>query len=637
MSLSGLYWLPSDDAWPSRIKALEQEGPVDWDALVALANARLDFIRTERLDRLLRRAFGDAPPAGLATKPVRLALLASSTVAHLQPAIRVAALRRGLWCTIYETEYGQYLRELLDPGSGLHRFKPDTVLFALDARHLTAAADVAADAGQAGGIFDEMARRLAEGWRLARAAFGAAVLQQTVLPVLPMVMGGNEHRAPGAPGALVMRLNAALRGLADKAGVSLLALDEHARGDGTWAWHDPVLWHRAKQDVSPAAAPLYGDLVARILGAQQGLSAKCLVLDLDNTLWGGVIGDDGLEGIELGQGSALGEAFVAFQDYARQLARRGVILAVCSKNDAADALAPFEHHPEMLLTRSDIAAFAVNWQDKVSNLRAVARELKIGLDALVFVDDSPFERNLVRQELPMVRVPELPDDPALFAQCLADAGYFEGLGVTDEDRNRTRFYQGDRARETLQAQATDIASYLRGLGMRMVWRRFDAVGLGRIVQLINRTNQFNLTTRRYAEEQVRALIDDPRIVGLQLRLLDRFGDNGIIAIVIGRLQESGDFLIDTWLMSCRVLGRQVEEATLNLVAAEAGRRGAARIVGDYIPSPRNGMVAAHYQRLGFTAAETTPDGTIRSVLWLADFAPRDICIEIVDGVTPGKE
>ncbi|HXQ53708.1 MAG TPA: HAD-IIIC family phosphatase [Stellaceae bacterium] len=631
MSLSGLYWLPSDPDWPAKVKAVERDKPVAWDSLVALANAKLDFIRTERLDTCLRGAFGTEPPKGLATKPVRLALLASSTVAHLQPALRVAALRRGIHLTIYEADYGQYLQELLDADSGLHKFKPNTVLFALDARHLTSGADVAADAPQADAIFNETVDKLASCWRIARESFRCPVLQQTVLPVLPPVMGSNEHRTPGSPQALVARLNAALRGLAEQEGVSLLAIDEHVRADGTRSWHDPVLWHRAKQEISPAAAPLYGDLVARLLAAQQGLSAKCLVLDLDNTIWGGVIGDDGLEGIELGQGSAVGEAFIAFQDYARQLMRRGVILAVCSKNDEANALAPFEQHPEMLLKKTDIAMFVANWQDKASNIRAIARDLNIGLDSLVFADDNPFERNLVRQELPIVKVPELPEDAALYAECIADAGYFEGLAITDEDRDKTQLYRANRERDTLKAEATDITSYLRGLDMQLVWRRFDKVGMTRTVQLINKTNQFNLTTRRYTDEDVVALMNDRRGFGLQLRLIDRFGDNGIIAIVIGRMQDGGDLLIDTWLMSCRVLGRQVEEATLNLVAQEACRLGARRLIGEYIPTSKNSMVAKHYDRLGFAALDAGPDGRTSWVLDLAGFAAADIFITMVDG------
>src|SRR6185312_454811 len=299
--------------------------------------------------------------------------------------------------------------------------------------------------------------------------------------------------------------------------------------DGLAAWHDPALWHRAKQEVHPSAAPGYGDLVARLLAAALGRSSKALVLDLDNTLWGGVIGDDGLEGIKLGQGSALGEAFVAFQRYARDLARRGVILAVCSKNDEANALEPFEKHPEMVLRREDIACFAANWTDKASNLREIAERLNIGLDAVVFADDNPFERNIVRRELPMIAVPELPEDPALFSRCLADAGYFEATSLTNEDFERTALYQTNAARESLLASTTDLDAYLRSLEMTLVYRPIDEPGMTRVVQLINKTNQFNLTTTRYTEGDIRSIQADERAIALQFRLVDKLGDNGMIA------------------------------------------------------------------------------------------------------------
>ena len=276
----------------------------------------------------------------------------------------------------------------------------------------------------------------------------------------------------------------------------------------------------------------------------------------------------------------------------------------------------------MLLKPGDIACFMANWDDKATNIRRIAQQLNIGLDSLVFLDDNPFERNLVRQELPMVAVPEVPDDPALVAGMLADAGYFEALSITDEDRERGVQYQGNLAREALKETATDIESYLRGLDMRLTWRPFDRIGLARTVQLINKTNQFNLTTRRYTEVDVQAVMDDSNAVGLQLRLLDRFGDNGIIAIVIGRkLPDTTDFLVDTWLMSCRVLGRQVEESTLNILAAEAQRLGAERMLGDYIPTKKNGMVRKHYEKLGFATIEETPDGGSRAALDLRRFVP----------------
>jgi FkbH-like protein len=629
--MSDLYWLPEAPDWRDRLRSLGQTSRDPWDTAVALANTRLDFVKTNALDQTVSRIFADGPPKGLGTRPIRLALLGSSTMGHLHAAIRVAGLRRGLWISIYENDYGQYWQELSDPNSGLHEFKPTVVLLALDAHHLAAGVGAHLAATDVDHLSTEVIGRIRECWRLARDNFRCPIIHQLPLPLHQTLLGNNEHRLPGSRRDFVLRANHELRAMADADGVDILALDSRAAIDGLKEWHDPVLWHNGKQEVSPAAAPLYGDLVGRLLGAKQGLSRKCLVLDLDNTIWGGVVGDDGLAGLVLGQGSAAGEAFVGFQEYARELSRRGVILAVCSKNDEANAIEPFEQHPEMVLRRSDIACFVANWNDKPSNLRTIAEELNIGIDSLVFVDDNPFERNLVRAELPMVAVPEVSDDPATYAQTLADAGYFEATAITDEDRVRSEQYQSNRAREQLKASVTDLDSYLRSLEMQLIWRPFDQLGLQRTVQLINKTNQFNLTTRRYSEEDVLALIDDAEAFGLQLRLIDRFGDNGIIGIVIGRMDGQEDLSIDTWLMSCRVLGRQVEPTMLNLVAEAAKRLGARRLIGEYLPTKKNGMVQDHYPKLGFARAEGRDDGGSRWVLDLPTFVPATTFVEVKEG------
>ena len=383
---------------------------------------------------------------------------------------------------------------------------------------------------------------------------------------------------------------------------------------------------------------LYGDLLGRLLGALRGRSAKCLVLDLDNTLWGGVIGDDGLEGIVLGQGSPAGEAHAALQRYARQLARRGVILAVCSKNDYENAVAPFDAHPEMILRRDDIACFVANWQDKATNLRQIAQTLQIGLDALVFVDDNPAERRLVRAELPQVAVPELPEDPAGYVGCLAEAGYFEAIDLTAEDGARTAQYRANAEREALRQTATDLDSYLRGLEMRLVWSPFDVAGLKRITQLINKTNQFNLTTERRTEPQVMALLEDPAVITLQLRLTDVHGDNGMIGVLIGCV-EGQALRIDTWLMSCRVLGRGVEDTALNLLCKQALERGCTRLEGTYRPTPKNAMVRELYSRFGFeqrlveerVGGQAEPAGTTHWTLPLSGFAPRTTPMRVEKG------
>jgi len=633
VSAGELDWFPKVESWSADLKRLsaETEPPDSWSRLVALANARLDFLQTRNLDSVLQKLHGDVPPPHLQTKPVRLAVLASSTVTQVLPGIRVAALRRGIWLKTYETDYGQYLQELLDKSSALHAFAPTAVLLVLDARHVLRGASPAFSAADAQGFLDRSVSEFERLWSLAREACSGPILQQTVLPVFPTLVGGNEHRLAGSRAHLTTQLNARLRQAADLHGVHLVAVDQWCMQTGIATWHSPVLWHRAKQEISPVAAPLYGELVARLLAAAQGRSYKALVLDLDNTLWGGVIGDDGMAGIALGAGSALGEAFVGFQSYVKDLANRGVILAVCSKNDQANALEPFKSHPEMVLREADIACFVANWEDKPGNIRRIAQQLNIGLDAIVFADDNPFERNLVRTELPMVAVPELSDDPASYDHTLARAGYFEAVSITADDLERGRQYQQNRLRDAERSESTDLAGYLAGLEMQLIVAPFNPVDLLRTVQLINKTNQFNLTTRRYDEAEVVAVMNDPRSAGMTLRLLDRYGDNGIIAIIIlkpdvdGRLGP-GAWLIDTWLMSCRVLGRGVEEETLNVVVAEARRLGASRLVGEYRPTAKNGMVKEHYAKLGFAPLSAAEDGSTASVLDLADYQERPTSI-----------
>lgn len=618
-----LPWLPPPVGFADRLRALKaHSSPADsWAELVTLGGMRLDATQTNRLDRTLRAVFPEGPPPGLATRPVQLAVLGSSTVSHLLPAIRVGALRRGIWLHAYETPFGQYRQELADPSSGLHAFGPTEILFLFDAPHALAGSTPDLDAASAEAARGQALARIRATWRHARETFRCPVVQATLLPVLPALLGSNEHRLPGSGARAAPLLNEAIRVAAEDDGVDILALDDAAARHGLDAWHDPALWRRAKQEVRPAAAPLFGDMVARLVAARQGRSRKALALDLDNTLWGGVIGDDGLAGIVLGPGSAEGEAYAALQSHIRDLAARGIVLAVVSKNDEANALAAFESHPEMVLRRADIAAFRANWDDKAQNLRRVAADLNVGLDALVFLDDNPFERDLVRRELPEVAVPELPDDPALYGRTLADAGYFEALAVTSEDRARTGLYRANEARGAVEAQAADLDGYLAGLGQRLLWSPFDRFGLPRIVQLVNKTNQFNLTTRRITNAEAEAAMADPQVVTLQLRLVDRLGDNGMIGVVIARAEAGGrDLRIETWLMSCRVFGRRVEEATLALLAEQARERGVRRLIGEYRPSARNGMVREHYGRLGFTRESEAADGTVLWRVGLADYA-----------------
>jgi FkbH-like protein len=507
--------------------------------------------------------------------------------------------------------YGQVRQAILDPNSPLGDAKPDFILLALDESAVLPPLPLAATKADTEAAVQAELDGLASLWRSARERFGATILQQTILNSRLGLFGSYESAVPASPAAQLERLNSRIAERAWEDGVLLVDLDGAAAASGRAQWHDPVRWHQAKQAVAPAATPLYGDLVARVIAAASGLSRKCLVLDLDNTLWGGVVGDDGVDGIVLGQGSAAGEAYLVFQRYVAALAERGIVLALCSKNDAQIVEQVFARHPEMHLKRSAVAAAAVNWTDKATNLRSLAATLDLGLDSFVFVDDNPAERDIVRRELPMVAVPELPDDVAHYPAVLAAAGYFEAVAFTAEDGARARQYSENSQRKELLAATTDMEGFLRSLDMRLDARPPANGDLIRITQLINKSNQFNLTTRRYTAEEVERAARDPDVVVRGFRLTDKFGDNGLIAVIIARPheREPDALAVDTWLMSCRVLGRGVETACLRVLAQEAVRRGARALIGEYRPTPRNGMVRDHYRKLGFVPAGNGGEST----------------------------
>jgi FkbH-like protein len=361
---------------------------------------------------------------------------------------------------------------------------------------------------------------------------------------------------------------------------------------------DPRGWFESKQPGSPALLFELAREAAHLLASLKRAPKKVLVLDLDNTLWGGVVAEDGLEGIELGDTSPRGEAFKAFQKYLASLKQRGVLLAVCSKNDYAQAVQPFEQHPEMVLRLADIVSFKANWEPKSENLRRLAPELNLGLDSFVFVDDNPAEIDIVRQFVPEVTTILLGPDPSEYVSQLQDCRLFEPGNLTAEDAERTRQYQAEAGRKALEATVTDMDSYLNSLAMEGSLSEFTAVDAPRLSQLINKSNQFNLTTRRRSEAEVLAVMNHPDFTGFSMRLQDRFGDHGLISIVIGQ-QVDGTMKIDTWLMSCRVLKRQVEEEVLNELARLAKGRGCHRLQGIYLPTAKNRMVRDFYGRMGF--------------------------------------
>jgi FkbH-like protein len=603
-----MSWLPvASDFRGDLGVALETRSLADrLEKIASLAGHRLGYLQTIQLDRALGRLTLE-PSSGFTS--IRLAILASSTVDHLAPAIRVAGLRRRLMIDVHVGAYGQYRQDLLDLHSTLHQFAPEFVLFSITARDAIAGVALTATSKE---VDEEIARSIRELrllWRKARENFNATIIQQTFLNVTESLFGNYDRLVPGAPAQVITRLNDQLSKAAAQDSVLLLDVARASEQDGIDTWFDNGNWLHGKLEIAPEAATLFGEVIVRIMAAQRGLSKKCLVLDLDNTVWGGVIGDDGLEGLVLGEGSAVGEAHLALQRYAKQLKERGVILAVCSKNDPAIAEAAFNEHPEMLLKRSDISAFVANWNDKAENLKSIATQLNIGLDSLVFVDDNPVERARIRQSLPMVAVPELPKDVAHYTRCLANAGYFEAVAFTFEDRHRAEQYAANAERESLFQLSGSLDDFLRNLQMSVAFGPFAAADLARVTQLFNKTNQFNTTTRRYSAEEVIQFAAAEQMVTLQFRLSDKYGDNGLVSAMIlsPDPEQPAIFKIDNWVMSCRVFGRQLEHEAMNIAVEQARRRGGTALRADYIPTPKNTVISELYSSLGFsTLNDRTP-------------------------------
>lgn len=596
-----MQWLPKVEEFRQELGSIlkSQDAADALERLVRLAQHDLNYLQTVQLDQVLDRLEAPRPDGYGQT---RLAVLASSTADHLLPAIRVAQLRRSNLTQVYLCPYGQNRQELLNPDSGVHDFHPDFVVFSQTAQEAIAGVPVTASSDEVHDRISAHVKDLVSLWEKAQRSLNATIIQQTILNTADTLFGSFDRQIPGAPVNVIRTTNEAIAKAAADNGVLIVDMERAVEIHGLRFWFDITKWLQAKIEVAPPAAPLYGELVSRIISARDGSSRKCLVLDLDNTLWGGVIGDDGIDQIVLGEGSALGEAFLAFQRYVKRLSERGILLAVCSKNDLATAEAAFDRHPEMQLGRSDFAAFVANWDDKAANVEQIARRLNIGIDSLVFVDDNPAERARIRQSLPMVAVPELPEDPAQFVDCLSAAGYFEAISFTADDAIRGRQYAENESRRELQAASESLDDYLESLEMSVSCSPFLDVDLQRVAQLVNKTNQFNATTRRRSLDAIRDISKDPANMTLQFRLIDRFGDNGLVSAVILRPTGAPGVLdIDTWIMSCRVFGRQLEFEIMNLVVDAARSRGVRSLSASYIPTAKNKLIKDLYPSLGFQA------------------------------------
>lgn len=562
--------------------------------------------------------------------PVRLCLACQTTFDFFLDDLQVAGLRNGLLLDFVKTDYNQ-LADLAF-GDFLEQKRNQGVTFTLlglDYRQLGFRTDVV---GNAAAAQEDVANKLLFVRNIVSGIAGktgTACLLQNLVSEPQHTIASIDARLPGSPLWLIEEFNRGLASFAAESGHIVFDVASLAATIGLNAWHDRALWFMAKAPFSQSVVPTYTQRLSALLAAAEGKAKKVLILDLDNTLWGGVIGDDGIQGIRVGQGSPAGEAFLDIQRTALALKGRGIVLAVCSKNTEEVAKKVFTDHPDMLLKLDDFAVFTANWEDKASNISHMAKTLELGLDSFVFLDDNPAERELVRRTLPKVTVPEVGDDPAVYPQALIEPGFFESLAFSEEDRARAKMYQENAKRAQQMEQIGDFSAYLTSLNMTMTVGPVGAASRERAVQLINKSNQFNLTTKRYTVPEMLLLEQDQDTFTLQVRLTDSFGDNGIISVLLCT-KAAQDWLIDSWLMSCRVLKRRVEEQMLQYLVEQARLRSIATLIGVFKPTDRNAIVVDHYRDLGFTRDSASPDDHQTWRLSVPDYILKDLPFRLIE-------
>jgi len=534
---------------------------------------------------------------------LKLSLIGDTATQFLATAIKGIGIDRGYNIDLFEAEYNQVERQFMDPTSDLYQFDADFIVV-FQSTHKLGEHHSSLPSEKQASLADDRLQFIA-GICSNPALASKKIIYFNYPEIEDTVFGSYANKVESSFTFQVRKLNYELMRLSqqfpnlficDVAGLQNKLGRDQMFAANVYTSTEMVL----SIDVLPYVASRVMDIVCAI----KGQFKKCLILDLDNTVWGGVIGDDGLEGIQLGHGLGIGKAFTEFQMWVKKLKQRGIIICVASKNNEETAKEPFEKHPDMVLKLDDIAVFQANWETKVDNIRTIQQILNIGFDSMVFLDDNPFERNMVRDIIPGITVPELPEDPAEYLEYLYSLNLFETASYSNLDKDRTKQYQVEAQRVSLSKTFTNEADFLKSLNMVSVVSGFTKFNTPRVAQLSQRSNQFNLRTVRYTDADIEALAKDPNVIDLSFTLEDKFGDNGLIAVVIMKPIDKESLFVDTWFMSCRVLKRGMENFTLNTMVEAAKVKGYKKIIGEYLPTPKNKMVEEHYPNLGFEKVES---------------------------------
>ena len=527
----------------------------------------------------------------------KLAVLGNCATQFFSEAVEGLGKLNGINLSVYDADYDQIDAQLLDISSEVYCFKPDEILICLCTEKLYEDF-LDLDMAERAGFADECMSRIRRYWELIEKNSHARILQLNFTEIDDKALGQYSCKIRSAFTFQMRKLNCLLQEASlENTKVYIVDALSVQIQLGYGVLFNASLYYNAKMPFAIPALPEIAKAVIDVIQAIRGKIKKCMILDLDNTLWGGVIGDDGIAGIEIGE-LGKGHVFTNLQRWLKQLREYGIILAVCSKNEELIAKEPFEKHEEMVLRLSDISLFVANWDDKVSNIRMIQESLNIGMDSIVFLDDNPFERNLVREKIPEIEVPELPEDPCLWLGFLQKQNYFETASYSSDNSDRTKQYQAEFERKKSEKNFESIDDYLKSLEMVGDYKAFEPDRYPRIAQLTQRSNQFNLRTVRYTEDEIKHIAENDRYITLYFTLKDKFGNHGLVSVVIME-RRSDALFIDTWLMSCRVLKRGMEEFVINAIVQTAKKTGYGTILAEYIPTSKNMMVRDIYTAMGF--------------------------------------
>lgn len=551
----------------------------------------------------------------------KIALMGDSATQMLATAIQGMGIERGYNINLWEAEYNQVERQILDRSSEYYQFQADyTIVFQSTHKLLEKYNLMPVDKQYT--LADERLDFI----RTLCSTASERIIYYNYPEIEDTVFGSYANKVHSSFTYQLRKLNYELMNLCREfPNLFICDIAGLQNKFGRNFMFDSTIYINTEIILSLDALPYVASRTLDIVCAVEGRFKKCLILDLDNTVWGGVVGDDGWENIQIGHGLGIGKAFTEFQEWIKKLKNRGIIIAVCSKNDEDKAKEPFEKNPEMVLKLNDIAVFVANWENKADNIRSIQSILNIGFDSMVFLDDNPFERNMVRENLPEVTVPELPEDPGEYLEYLYSLNLFETASYSETDKDRTSQYQIEAKRVNLQKSFTNEDDFLKSLDMVSEVRGFDSFNTPRVAQLSQRSNQFNLRTIRYTETEIAEIARDNHYVTFSFTLADKFGDNGLICVTILEKLDAETLFINTWFMSCRVLKRGMENFTLNTIVEYAKKNNYKHIIGEYLPTPKNKMVEEHYPRLGFRALEG--EKTTQYILDIEEYKNRECYIK----------